>query len=141
MFTFKPQDNDLSNVYMIYKSFLRQLLFNLDAEKAHDATYRFAEMASQSTFLKFLANAIYGYQSPKLTQQVWGLNFRNPVGLAAGFDKNGKIPAIMEAIGMSYVEVGSITANSSTGNPKPRCFRLPEDEALINRMGLNNDGA
>lgn len=126
---------------MIYKSFLRHLLFNLDAEKAHDATYQFAEMASKSAFLKFIAGTLYDYQSPKLTQQIWGLNFRNPIGLAAGFDKNGKIPELMEGIGMGYVEVGSITANSSTGNPKPRCFRLPEDESLINRMGLNNDGA
>lgn len=126
---------------MIYKSFLRQLLFKMDAEKAHDAVYRFAETASRSDFLKFLARTIYNYQSPQLGQQVWGLDFRNPVGLAAGFDKNGKIPAIMEAIGMGFVEIGSITANSSTGNPKPRSFRLPDDEALINRMGLNNDGA
>ncbi|WP_249066960.1 quinone-dependent dihydroorotate dehydrogenase [Halalkalibaculum roseum] len=126
---------------MIYKSLVRQLLFNFDAEKAHDITYRFAEIASGSSILKSIAKALYSYQSPKLSQQVWGLNFRNPVGLAAGFDKNGKIPAIMEAIGMGYVEVGSITANSSTGNPKPRCFRLPKDQALINRMGLNNDGA
>lgn len=126
---------------MIYKSLLRQLLFKLEAEKAHDITYSFAEFATQSDFLKFVAKSIYHYRSPKLMQQVWGLNFRNPVGLAAGFDKNGKIPAIMESIGMSFVEVGSITANSSTGNPKPRCFRLTDDEALINRMGLNNDGA
>lgn len=126
---------------MIYKSLVRQLLFSFEAEKAHDITYRFAEIASDSAFLKSLAKAIYNYQSPKLSQQIWGLDFRNPVGLAAGFDKNGKIPGVMEALGMGYVEIGSITANSSTGNPKPRCFRLPQDEALINRMGLNNDGA
>lgn len=126
---------------MIYKSALRPLLFNLDAEQAHDATYRFAETASRSSFLKLLAKTIYSYQSPKLTQQFWGLTFRNPVGLAAGFDKNGNIPEIIEALGFGYVEVGSITANSSTGNPKPRSFRLLADEALINRMGLNNDGA
>lgn len=126
---------------MIYKTLLKPLLFNLEAEKAHEATYRFAETASRSAFLKNLAKAIYNYQSPKLSQQVWGLDFRNPVGLAAGFDKNGHIPAIIEALGMGYVEIGSITANSSLGNPKPRSFRIPEDEALINRMGLNNDGA
>lgn len=117
------------------------MLFKLDAEKAHDATYRFAETASRSSFLKLLAKGIYNYQSPKLTQQFWGMTFRNPVGLAAGFDKNGNIPEIIEAIGFGHMEVGSITANSSTGNPKPRSFRLPADEALINRMGLNNDGA
>lgn len=126
---------------MFYKSFLRHLLFKVEAEKAHDAMYRFAETASRSSALRFLAKAVYDYQSPKLSQQILGLNFRNPIGLAAGFDKNGHIPAIMEAVGFGYVEIGSITANSSTGNPKPRSFRLPEDDALINRMGLNNDGA
>lgn len=126
---------------MLYKSLLRRLLFKLDAEKAHAATYRFAETASRSSLLKLLAKTIYGYTSPKLSQQIWGLNFKNPVGLAAGFDKNGNIPEIMQAIGFGYIEIGSITANSSTGNPKPRSFRLPEDEALVNRMGLNNDGA
>lgn len=126
---------------MIYKSILRPLLFNLEAEKAHDVTYRFAETASRNFFLKFLAKTLYNYQSPKLSQKIWGHTFKNPIGLAAGFDKNGHIPEIIEALGFGYMEVGSITANSSTGNPKPRSFRLPADEALINRMGLNNDGA
>jgi len=126
---------------MIYKSILRPLLFNFEAERAHDITYRFAETASRSPLLQFLAGVLYNYQSPKLSQQIWGHTFRNPVGLAAGFDKNGQIPEIVEALGFGYMEVGSITANSNTGNPKPRSFRLPADEALINRMGLNNDGA
>lgn len=126
---------------MIYKSVLRPLLFRLEAEKAHDLTYHFAEIASRNSFLQFLAKTIYSYQTPKLSQQVWGHTFRNPVGLAAGFDKNGHIPEIIEALGFGYMEVGSITANSNPGNPKPRSFRLPADEALINRMGLNNDGA
>ncbi len=126
---------------MIYKKLLRPLLFRLEAEKAHEATYRFAETASRNSFLRLLARTFLSYQSPKLSQDIWGLPFRNPVGLAAGFDKNGKIPEIMEASGFGFVEVGSITAKPNTGNPPPRVFRLPEDEALINRMGLNNDGA
>ncbi len=126
---------------MIYNSLVRPLLFQLDAEQAHDATHKFAETASQSSFLKALATGIYGYQSPTLNQQIWGLDFKNPLGLAAGFDKNGEIPEIMEALGFGFVEVGSITGNPSTGNPKPRAFRLPKDQAMINRMGLNNDGA
>lgn len=120
---------------------MKQLLFNFEAEKAHDATYRFAETASRSSFLQFLAKSMYHYESSKLSQQILGLDFKNPVGLAAGFDKNGNLPVIMESAGFGFVEVGSITANSSIGNPKPRSFRLPADEALINRMGLNNDGA
>jgi len=126
---------------MIYKSIVRPLLFKLEAEKAHDLTYQFAEIASRNSFLQFLAKTTYSYQSSKLSQQIWGHTFRNPVGLAAGFDKNGHIPEIIEALGFGFIEVGSITANSNTGNPKPRSFRLPDDEALINRMGLNNDGA
>lgn len=126
---------------MIYNSLVKPLLFQLDAERAHNATHKFAQTASRSSFLKALASGIYNYQSPKLSQQIWGLDFKNPIGLAAGFDKNGEIPEIMEAMGFGFVEVGSITANPNTGNPKPRAFRLPQDRALINRMGLNNDGA
>ena len=126
---------------MIYDSLVKPLLFKLDAERAHNATQKFAQTASSSYFLRLLAGALYNYQSPKLNQQIWGLNFRNPIGLAAGFDKNGRIPEIMQALGFGFVEIGSITANPSTGNPKPRAFRLPRDRAMINRMGLNNDGA
>lgn len=126
---------------MIYNSLVKPLLFKLDAEQAHSVTHHFAETASENGFLKALASGIYNYQSPKLSQQIWGLTFRNPIGLAAGFDKNGQIPEIMEALGFGFVEIGSITANPNTGNPKPRAFRLPKDRALINRMGLNNDGA
>ncbi|WP_176466311.1 quinone-dependent dihydroorotate dehydrogenase [Aliifodinibius salipaludis] len=126
---------------MIYNSLVKSLLFKLDAEQAHSTIHRFAETASDSGMLKALAKSIYNYQSAKLSQQIWGLTFRNPIGLAAGFDKNGEIPEIMEALGFGFVEIGSITANPNTGNPKPRSFRLPKDRAIINRMGLNNDGA
>ncbi len=126
---------------MVYKSLLRPLLFRYDAEKVHEATQHFARLASDSAILKFLARSLYNYQSPELSQHIWGLTFRNPVGLAAGFDKNGHLPGVMEALGFGFVEVGSITGNPNTGNPKPRLFRLPDDQALINRMGLNNDGA
>ena len=126
---------------MIYNSLVKPLLFRLDAERAHDLTHQFAQNASENELLKGLARVIYNYQSPKLCQKMWGLKFRNPIGLAAGFDKNGHIPEIMEAIGFGFLEIGSITGDPSTGNPKPRMFRLPADRALINRMGLNNDGA
>ena len=126
---------------MIYNSLVKPLMFRLDAEQAHDAMHQFACKASSNDLLKGLARLIYNYQSPKLSQNLWGLPFRNPIGLAAGFDKNGHIPEIMEALGFGFIEIGSITGNPSTGNPKPRLFRLPRDRALINRMGLNNDGA
>lgn len=126
---------------MMYNSLVKPLLFGLDAEKAHSVTHRLAKTASQSTLLKAIARGCYNYQSPKLSQQIWGLTFKNPIGLAAGFDKNGNIPEIMQALGFGFVEIGSITANPHTGNPMPRAFRLAKDRALINRMGLNNDGA
>lgn len=126
---------------MFYKSLIKPLLFRLEAERAHDAMHKFAQTASKNALLKLAARVIYNYQSPKLSQQIWGLHFRNPVGLAAGFDKNGEIPEVIEALGFGFVEIGSITSSPSTGNPKPRTFRLPADNALINRMGLNNDGA
>ena len=126
---------------MVYKNLLKPLLFNMEAEKAHDFTYGFAQKASDSDVLKFLIKVLYNYQSRELIQNFWGLTFRNPIGLAAGFDKNGHIAEAIEAIGAGFTEVGSITANPSTGNAKPRSFRLPKDQALINRMGLNNDGA
>lgn len=126
---------------MLYKNLLKPLLFSMEAEKAHDITYAFAQQADKYSILKFLIKAIYNYQSKELSQSFWGITFRNPIGLAAGFDKNGHIPETIEAMGAGFTEVGSITANPSTGNPKPRSFRLPNDDALINRMGLNNDGA
>ncbi len=91
--------------------------------------------------MKRAAAAIYSYQSPLLKQEIAGLNFRNPVGLAAGFDKNGTFAPVIESLGFGFVEVGSITAEACSGNPKPRSFRLTRDQSVINRMGLNNDGA
>lgn len=126
---------------MIYKSIIKPLLFSLEAERAHEAALYMGKVTSRNTLFRILAKGVYNFQSPRLDQQIWGLTFRNPIGLAAGFDKNGEIPEAIEAAGFGFTEVGSITANPSTGNPRPRAFRLAEDEALINRMGLNNDGA
>lgn len=126
---------------MLYKSLLKPLLFQVDAEKAHEFTHDFAKKVNRSKTLAKLANSLYSYQAPELSQTYWGHTFRNPVGLAAGFDKNGCLVNAMEILGLGFVEVGSITAQASCGNPKPRAFRLPQDRALINRMGLNNDGA
>lgn len=126
---------------MFYKSVIRPLLFKMDAEQAHQLTLRFAQIAEDNDLLLQAIQLIYDYQSPLLSQQLLGLNFRNPVGLAAGFDKNGEVPRVLQAMGMGFVEIGSITALANAGNPKPRAFRLPADQSLINRMGLNNHGA
>ncbi len=126
---------------MFYRTIAKSLLFKLDPEKAHHSTINFAKNASHNLLLKKLAHRFYYYESLLLSQEILGIPFPNPVGLAAGFDKNGEAVGIFEHIGFGFVEVGSITANPSPGNPLPRSFRLPEDHGLINRMGLNNDGA
>ena len=126
---------------MFYKSLLKPILFQYDAERAHNAACKAAKKTAQSNMLSSLFDALYNFQSPLLSQNFFGHTFRNPIGLAAGFDKNGCLIEAMETLGMGFVEVGSITARASSGNPKPRAFRLPKDRALINRMGLNNDGA
>ncbi len=126
---------------MIYKSLLKPLLFQFDAEKAHDFTLDFAKKVDRSALLSSLTRHLYQYKSPLLSQTFHGITFPNPVGLAAGFDKNGQLVRAMQKAGLGFVEVGSVTAEANCGNPKPRAFRLPKDEALINRMGLNNDGA
>ncbi len=126
---------------MFYRTIAKSLLFKLDPEKAHHSTINFAKNASHNPLLKNLARQFYYYESPLLSQEILGIHFPNPVGLAAGFDKNGEAAGIFEHVGFGFVEVGSITANPSSGNPLPRSFRLPRDHGLINRMGLNNDGA
>jgi dihydroorotate dehydrogenase len=126
---------------LLYKSLIKPLLFRLDAERAHDLAGTLGRKTGNSVALAALAKSLYNYQSPLLQQTRWGIPFRNPVGLAAGFDKNGHLPKAMQALGMGFTEIGSITAQARGGNPKPRAFRLSKDRALINRMGLNNDGA
>ncbi len=126
---------------MIYKKLLKPLLFKADAEKAHEWALSIASKTNSSPLLQTLAASIFGETRPELEQELFGLTFPNPIGLAAGFDKNGTTPKAMQALGFGFVEVGSITAQPAEGNPKPRAFRLPEDHSLINRMGLNNEGA
>ena len=115
---------------MIY-GLIRPLLFALDAEVAH----RLAIGA-----LAVGAYARAPAPDPKLRRRVLGLDFPNPIGLAAGFDKNGEVVDAALALGFGFVEVGGITPRPQAGNPRPRMFRVPGDKAIINRLGLNNDG-
>lgn len=126
---------------MIYQHIVKPLLFKTDAEKAHELALSIASKTQHSRLLQSLASAVYDADDSGLEQELFGCTFPNPLGLAAGFDKNGTTPLAMQALGFGFVEVGSITAKPSGGNPKPRAFRLPKDESLINRMGLNNEGA
>ncbi|MEM6646595.1 MAG: quinone-dependent dihydroorotate dehydrogenase [Bacteroidota bacterium] len=118
---------------------LRSWLFTLDAEQAHHMGVRAAKLAQQ--FTPGYIEKLFGFADARLHSKVWGVNFPNPVGLAAGFDKNGELVRFWERLGFGFVEVGSVSAKSAKGNPKPRAFRLEADRALVNRMGLNNHGA
>ncbi|MBA3992528.1 MAG: quinone-dependent dihydroorotate dehydrogenase [Cyanobacteria bacterium DS2.3.42] len=115
-----------------YRS-LRSLLFRMDPEEAHTLAIKLAPLAAG------LAGG--PFEDDCLATSVAGIKFANPVGLAAGFDKNGRLTGCLASFGFGFAEVGSITGQSSAGNPKPRLFRLVEDEAVINRLGLNGEGA
>jgi dihydroorotate dehydrogenase len=115
---------------------LRPLLFSLEAETAHHVTLYALGVAQRSNLMRWVA------QPPPadLPVHVFGIDFPNPVGLAAGLDKNGEHLNALGALGFGFIEIGTVTPRPQAGNPRPRLFRLPEHEALINRMGFNNDG-
>ena len=125
----------------LYKSIVKPLLFNLDAERAHHFVFDNLRRAARLPGAKSLLRGLYSYHHPSLAREVFGLNFPNPVGLAAGFDKNAALTDELATLGFSFVEIGTVTPRPQPGNPAPRLFRLPQDEALINRMGFNNEGA
>lgn len=120
---------------------LKPLLFRLEPEAVHDLVMKGLEFASQAPPLLSLMAALYQVRDERLAVSCFGLKFPNPIGLAAGMDKNARALHAWPALGFGFVELGSITAHAQPGNPKPRLFRLPPDEAIINRMGFNNDGA
>src|SRR5438128_6272023 len=122
----------------LYERLVRPLLFSLDAEAAHHFTI--ALLGSASHFGLAL-RALRSFQPPSKPKTVFGLNFPNPIGLAAGLDKNGVALPAWAALGFGFIEIGTVTAKAQPGNPKPRIFRLPAQQALINRLGFNNDGA
>ena len=118
----------------------RPVLFRLPAETAHATTQGLLRVVQETPLSRLLAGH-YDVLDERLRTRAFGLDFPNPVGVAAGFDKNAEVPAALRALGFGFVEVGGVTAVPQGGNPRPRMFRLPEDEAIVNRMGLNNDGA
>jgi dihydroorotate dehydrogenase len=124
---------------MTYRA-IRPLLFRLDPERAHGLATR-ALAGVSGTPLESLLRRRYEVRSDRLVVSAFGQEFPAPVGVAAGFDKNARVPGALAALGFGHVEVGGVTAPAQVGNPRPRLFRLPEDRALVNRMGLNNDGA
>ncbi|WP_418283198.1 quinone-dependent dihydroorotate dehydrogenase [Halorubrum sp. DTA98] len=119
---------------------LKPALFSLPPETAHNATHRLLR-AVQGTPVQNALRRRYVVSDPRLEIEAFGRSFPTPVGVAAGFDKNAEVPRALAALGFGHVEVGGVTAERQPGNPRPRMFRLREDEALINRMGFNNHGA
>jgi dihydroorotate dehydrogenase len=120
---------------------LKPILFLFSPERAHHLTMRLFRLALHFPFGKLLFQQWFQIKDERLQQRVMGLSFSNPVGLAAGFDKDGKYYQDMSHLGFGFIEIGTVTPKGQEGNPTPRLFRLPKDEALINRMGFNNDGA
>jgi len=121
-----------------YDRFVRPLLFSIDPETAHHFTIACLRAASH---IHPILSALNRFSPDPKPKSLFGLDFRNPIGLAAGLDKNGVALPTWAALGFGFVEIGTITAKAQPGNPKPRIFRFPEQQALINRLGFNNDGA
>ena len=120
---------------------LRALLFRVDPERVHRLTLRALVLASSSIVARALLRRAFSYDDPSLAVDVFGIRFPNPLGLAAGYDKEGRALRGLACLGFGHVELGTVTPLPQPGNPRPRIFRLPEDRALINRMGFPNRGA
>ncbi len=125
---------------MLY-SLVKKYLFSLDAEDAHEKVCKILRTLSSSPFLCNLIDSQWGYKNPKLENEILGLHFPNPLGLAAGFDKNASMLRALTAFGFGYLEAGTLTNEAQVGNERPRLFRHIEEESLQNAMGFNNYGA
>lgn len=123
-------------MYQILKFFL----FRMNPESAHHATFRLMHFMYKIPLVPRLFKMAYAYHHPSLERNLMGLHFKNPIGLAAGFDKDAKHIEVLDALGFGFIEIGTLTPKQQAGNDKPRLFRITKDKALINRMGFNNEG-
>ncbi|MDN3666793.1 quinone-dependent dihydroorotate dehydrogenase [Algibacter miyuki] len=124
----------------MYKQLLRPIFFSFDPEKIHHFTFSLVKFASKIPGFKSLFRSLYVVEDAKLERKVFGLTFKNPVGLAAGFDKNAVLYNELANFGFGFIEIGTVTPKGQEGNPKKRLFRLKDDQGIINRMGFNNEG-
>ena len=124
----------------MYKKIISPFLFLFDPEKIHTFTFFLIKAFFKIPILGFIIESFYKVESSKLTRKLFGLTFENPVGIAAGFDKNATHISEFEKFGFGFIEIGTVTPKPQDGNPKKRLFRLKEDTAIINRLGFNNDG-
>lgn len=124
----------------MYKSLIRPVLFQMYAENVHHLIKRTLKIGFAIPGIKNMVRGWYSINDPRLEKEVFGLQFKNPVGIAAGFDKDAEMFNELAEFGFGHIEIGSVTPKAQAGNPKPRIFRLVKDQALINRMGFNNGG-
>ena len=124
----------------MYKSLIRPLLFRYDPEKIHHFTFSSIRFLNSIPGMPAMLKSMYDVRDPRLEREVFGLKFPNPVGLAAGLDKDAVLYKELGGLGFGFIEIGTLTPKAQEGNPKKRLFRLREDSALINRMGFNNGG-
>ncbi len=124
----------------MYKHIIRPILFSFNPETAHNLTFAMLRFLRYIPFMRSIVRLIYRKESPELEKEVFGLKFKNPVGLAGGLDKNGEFYNDLANFGFGFIEIGSLTPEPQPGNPKPRLFRSVKDRAIINRMGINNKG-
>lgn len=124
----------------MYQYFVKPLLFQFDPEKVHYFTFSFIKFICKIPGVKSILKSTYAVDNASLEREVFGLKFKNPVGLAAGFDKNAELFLELSAFGFGFIEIGTVTPKAQDGNPKKRLFRLKKDQAIINRMGFNNEG-
>lgn len=124
----------------MYKFFIRPILFSIDPEKVHHFVFKLIKVLNSIPGLGAINRSRFTVNDKKLERELFGLKFKNPVGIAAGFDKNAVLYNELENYGFGFVEIGTVTPKPQSGNPTPRLFRLKEDQGLINRMGFNNEG-
>lgn len=124
----------------MYKFLIRPILFSLPPERAHHFTFNLVKTIHKIPGVGAINRALFRVRDHKLEREVFGIKFPNPIGLAAGFDKDAKLFNELANYGFGFIEIGTLTPVGQPGNPQPRMFRLPEDQALINRMGFNNGG-
>ncbi len=124
----------------MYKSIIRPLFFLFDPEKIHHFTFSLIKILSKIPGIPFIFRSLFKIEDKKLERKLFGLTFNNPVGLAAGFDKNAVLYNELTNFGFGFIEIGTVTPKAQEGNPKKRVFRLKADNGLINRMGFNNNG-
>ncbi len=124
----------------MYKAIIRPILFCFDPEKVHRFTFSLIRFISKIPGFKGVFRSLYLVEDKNLERELFGLKFKNPVGLAAGFDKDAKLYNELSNFGFGFIEIGTLTPKPQAGNPKKRLFRLKEDAAIINRMGFNNGG-